>query len=459
MRTSKCFINKSLKFGSAGLGLLAILLANNAKAQSEYFDVNGTTAGYGVVNGATYSWDGPNWATTSGGAAATSFWTGGGFARLYGAASYTVTVNADESMAGMYLNGGAVTVNINDAGNNTGTLDITPGTALTQNGFSWLPQGFLTGGGTLNINAPISGVGGIEEESGGGALALLGNNTYTGGTLFISSSTLVNYNNNNSFGDPSSQIGYDNTTFSIMNNTGPAGVNIANPVQILGGTTGVDFIGNSATMSGNWNLAGYTVNIRNNGVGTTETLSGVLSGTALPVTFSGANGGTILLSGVNTYTGSTTIGSTGDTAVTLQLGVANAISHSSSLILAGGKFNPGGFNQAMPTTTLGMTASSTIDFGAGASAVSFADSSLLAWTGTLNLANWNGAIDSLQFGTGTPGLTAAQLGDIEFGGNAATLGTAAFGANGTLIETPEPSTICLLVGGLGVLCSYRRRKA
>jgi hypothetical protein len=451
---AKKFNHKSLQNGTACL-LFALLASNTAKAQSQYFTS-------GVVTGGSYSWDAANW-SVSGGTSSGPFaseWTPGDFARFYGGSgdTYSVTVNAAESMAGMYLNAGTATLNLYDAGNGTGSLSVTADSSqASQNGFSWLTQGFLTGGGGLYINVPISGAGGVEEESGGGTLALYGNNSYTGGTLFTSSSTFVAYNNNNSFGATASQIGYDGTTFSIMDNTGPSTVNIANPVQVIG-TTGVNFIGNSATMSGNWTLGANTVNIRNNGLGTTETLSGVISGSGT-LTFSGANGGTILLGGMNIFSGTMVVGSSGDSAVTLQLGLANAIASSSSVILSGGTLNFGGFNQLMFSTTLGLTAPSAIDFTAAGSAAFFANSSLAAWSGTLNLVNWNPSLDILDFGLSASGLTSAQLGDIEF--NGAGLGTAQINAQGIVSEAvPEPPTVILgVVGGLTMMWRLRRRIA
>jgi len=450
----KHLIHKALKSGPIGLSMLLAIIGGSAHAaNSQYF----TTS---VVNGGTYSWDSATSWSVSGGTSTGPFasaYTPGDFARFYGGgtAAYTVTVNAAESMAGMYYNQTG-TLNINDAGSGTGSLSVVANTSqASQNGFSWLTQGFLTAGGTLNINAPITGTGGVEQEAGGGTFALYGVNTYTGGTLVTSSGTFFAYNNNSSFGALSSQIGFDGTTFAIMENTGPTSVNIANPVQIIG-TTGINFIGNGATWSGSFAMGANTVNLRNNGVATTLNLAGAMSGTG-PVTFSGANAGNITLSGANNYTGATTLGVTGDTSITLQLGVANAIASSSKLTLAGGTLNLGGFNQAMGSTPLAMTATSTIDFGAGASASSFANSASQTWTGTLNIINWTTGVDSLEFGTSPSALTTAQLADIDINGVA---GEAALDPNGFLIVTPEPSTLALgVAGGLGVLWTLRRRTA
>ncbi len=457
---------KKLLTTSAAISALLALAANNAEAQNQYF----TT----VANAGTASWDDPNWnaSPASGNTGPfTSNWTPGNFARFLNATgdNITVTVNAAESMSGMFLSSGAAaTLNINDAGNGTGSLSVVADASqASQNGFSWLTQGFLTGGGTVNLNAAITGPGGVEEESGGGNLNLLGVNTFTGGFLATSSSTFIGFNNNASFGDVSSQIGFDGTTFAIMNNTGSSSVNIANAVQTIG-TTGVNFIGNSVTMSGNWFLGGGTsaINIRNNGAATTVvTLSGVLSGTSGSVTFSGANGGKIVLGAQNTYTGNTVVGSSGDTAITLQAGVANAIA--GNLVMSGGTFSAGGFNQSMGT--LGLTANSTILFGSPAlTTISFTGATA-TWTAGmhLNIGDWSGndiadggtSTDIFHLGTAT----AAQLAAIEVDGNASTLGEVTLDANGNLEVTaaPEPSTLAVGALGLGMIAfrAIKRRKA
>jgi fibronectin-binding autotransporter adhesin len=439
----KHYIHESLRFGSAGLCLLLAFLANNAKAQNAYFDVNGTTAGYGTAGGGSYSWDGNNWGT-SGGTGATTAWTPGTFARFLGGGSYTVTVNADESMAGMFLDITGTTLTLNAAG--VGDLRV-----------SSAVQGFLTDGSTstLIINAPIVGTGGVENEN-GGSLDLYGNNSYSGGTI-LGTSGGMNFNNNNSFGNSSGSITWGTTT-TVLASQGTSAINIANPVVTVSGDNNI-FVGGATaptTFSGAWTLpaVGLTATETVN-AGTPMTISGVISGAG---NFVKAGAGTMILSGANLNTGTMTV-----KAGTLQLGAANTVATSSQVILAGGTLNPGGLNHTM-SGTLSLTANSTIDYGLGASTVSFADSHAIAWTGVLNLANWSGGggetgPDELQFGTSASGLTSAQLAEIEIDGNPASLGMGTLDPNGFLI-IPEPSTAALgLMGALITMWNVRRRKA
>ena len=454
----KSLLLNSLRFIPTGLCLAVCLLANNAKAVNQYFDVNGTTAGYGIANGGSYSWDGANWATASGGGAATANWVAGQFARFPGGVSgnsYTVTVNADESMAGLYNSVSGTTLTINGAG--SGTLDVVSGY-----------QGFLVTGNVI-INAPISGVGGVGPEQ-GGSLYLYGNNTYSGGTEFgFGGSPLTFINNNNSFGSGPVTMSAAAGNYAAVLATAP--VTLANNFTTVTSGNGINFASSASSpviSTGTWSLGANNILIRNNGNSTSPlTLSGQISGTA-SLNFSGANGGKIILSGANTYSGSTTVGITGDTAITLTLGAANTIASSSSLIMAGGITDPNGQVQTMRSTTLGLTANSTFDYTSGAAEMDFANSSGVAWTSgmTLNLkstggGNWNLSGDALEIGTDTTGLIASQLLEIEF--NGADLGAAGMTSTGYIYDTaqvvPEPSTALLgLLGGLGVMSNIRRRR-
>jgi hypothetical protein len=441
-----------LRFGPAGLCAVAAALANNAAAQSQYFEP--------VSNGSTYSWDSANW-TASGSANAspyTSNWTPGDFARFYNGVSdtYTVTVNASEQNTGLYNDSSGSTLTIADAGSGTGNLDVI--TAI---------QGFLAASGTTTyINAPITGNGGVAPEL-SGSIYLDAANTYTGGTaLGDSGNTLTYFNNNSAFssgaitlnrtgiGNFSTLLGIGGSTLTLANNFATVAAN-------TGSGTALNFASAANTpvvSSGTWSLGTVNLNLRSSGGSTAPlTISGAISGSGNLVLSANGSGSVTILSGANTYTGTTTVVGSGGTyggsgAITLQLGAANTIASSSSVILAGGTLSPGGFNHAMGSTTLGLTSSSTIDFTLGGT-LSFADSSALTWSGVLDLVNYQQG--DLQF---DPGLTSAQLADIEFNGNASTLGTAYLDSNGYVV--PEPSTVALsLLGGLGMMWAARRRKA
>jgi autotransporter-associated beta strand protein len=144
---------------------------------------------------------------------------------------------------------------------------------------------------------------------------------------------------------------------------------------------------------------------------------------------------TLIFGATNTYSGSTTI-----EGGVLQLGVPFAIPTSSSLILSNDNgrgdvnaiglayntpatFATAGFSQVLGPLQLGgpdPSVARTIDFGDGASALAFADSSGQSWLSTdsldipLHIINYTPGADSLRFGTTAGGLTARQLGLIQF---------------------------------------------
>jgi autotransporter-associated beta strand protein len=430
---------------AVGLGLL-LLSENSAKAATSlYFN---STAG-------TYSWDTANWGTGSAGPF-TSSWGAGDFARFYGAANYTITVNNDESMAGLYQNSSGHTLIITN-GLSGGDLNITTNNPAA-------PQGFLTVGTTI-IYAPITGLGGLEPEL-GGTLDLFGNNTYSGGTT-LAAGTLTYFNNNNSFGTGAITISETSGGFTPILSSGGATITLANNFVNTGNNGGINFANSANTpviTTGTWSLGANNLGIRNNGNATASlTISGPISGTA-GVTYSGTNFGTIHLAGTNTYTGTTTIGGTGGfTNINVELDAINTIAASTNITMLGGtKLTLDGFDQQnVATFVISSSGLVTIDFGGKAETLSFANSSGLTWAPNVvfNLADWDAAIDFLLFGTDATGLTAAQLADIEFNGK--DKGFAAIDSTGHVYDTnavPEPATIALgALGGLSLLLIKRRK--
>jgi autotransporter-associated beta strand protein len=315
----------SLRFIPAALCLLFSLLANNATAN--YFHVNGTATDYGIVANNSYSWDGPVIWATAATAAPTVTWVAGDFARFNSTTTpYTVNVNGTVSMTGMFGASG-VTLTVNAVGG--GNLNVPPNGTLT----AGLPvQGFFTGGGTLLINVPITGTGGVAENSGGGNLELLGHNTYSGGTVFNSSSTLTYFKFNDSFG--TGPICLNGTSFAPILGTGGATITLANNWTNIG-NCGVNFAAGASTpvvLTGPWTMTG-TLNLRNNGDTTAPlTLSGPISG-AFALTMSANNAGTITLSGASTYSGRTIISAGANVAgvgMTVSVGSINSVSGGSA---------------------------------------------------------------------------------------------------------------------------------
>ncbi|MBL9117010.1 MAG: autotransporter-associated beta strand repeat-containing protein [Verrucomicrobiaceae bacterium] len=137
--------------------------------------------------------------------------------------------------------------------------------------------------------------------------------------------------------------------------------------------------------------------------------------------------GTWKFSGVNTYTGTTTL-----SGGTLALGASNVLPNTTAVSIGAATLNADTFTDT--TGTLNVTAAATINLGAGA-ALAFADSSAIEWSGTLAITGTFVSGSSLRFGTSSTALTATQLGKISGMGYA----NFALDANGYLTATVASS--------------------
>ena len=237
------------------------------------------------------------------------------------------------------------------------------------------------------------------------------------------------------------------------------------------GKTGTDIILNGAG----------TVTNSDGTAGTLAVRSGTFTGSITDnLNVNKLTAGTLMLSGTNSYTGTTTVSAgtllvsgelTGTSSLavsggTLQLGAENALNDAATLTLSGGIFSTGattGFNETLATLDLNTAASITLSLGTGIHSLNFADSSAIDWTGsTLTINGWTGTAGSagtsgrIFFGGSATGLTTAQLSQINFTGYS---DGAAILSSGEIVAVPEPATWALLAFSLTTVLVIRRRRA
>ncbi len=280
-----------------------------------------------------------------------------------------------------------------------GTLQFAAGGGVTLNSSRIIvPTGgaFDTNGGNDTINGVISvatSANGNLIKNGAGDLALTNINTYAGSTI-VNAGSLVVGSTGSLSGGP-----------LLINNTNPAP---SSTDLYLYNTAGQTVNGLSSNLSGasSGNTvgiflgAGVTLSVNQTAPGTFQ---GTISGGG-NLALSNSSTSTLMLTGNNTYGGSTSIN-----GGTIQLGVANALPPTTSLTLgSGGTLNLNSNNQT--------------------------------------IAALNSSAGNINTGTGTGGiLTIGNTagGTVTYGGVISGTGGLTWGVDNTNVANPTPSTLLL----------------
>jgi len=260
---------------------------------------------------------------------------------------------------------------------------------------------------TTTFSGSISGVGGSLVKSGTGTFTLAGSNTYTGGTN-INVGTLQ-YSKVSAMPATGTVSVFSGATLAI--NAGGTGefTNATAGAGSIGGLVGgiggqgapVTFASGSTLGIDTTNAAGsalsFAGNISNPGVSITKLGTGTLTLSGNLATGSGGvnlNAGNLVLSGSNTYTGTTTLNAgqftaaganalPSGTAVTVNAGTFQILNDSTGTIAYGNTVNVGGTQTINVGNNGGATSGSTVAFGAlNAPATSAATQTTTTFTGS-----------------------------------------------------------------------------
>lgn len=339
-----------------------------------------------------------------------------------------------------YTSGGTVSNTINFTVNSNAYLQMGTGASPST----------ITGGGTFTLSngatLGITSTAGITTTGATGNIQVTGTRTYTTGADYIYNGTAAQVTGNGLTQNTPADVTINNSAGVTLS----AATTISGLLTMTSGTLTMNNLALTVgSLTGTSNIALGSAALT---VGSDNTspaaYSGLISGTGT-VTKNGT--GTLILSGANTYTGTTTIN-----AGTLTLGAANALPITASagtIQFAGGTpiFNLGLFN--LGSGTGGATSAGQLDFdvnttvnlgASGTNTYYFKASNGQTWNATaITIYNWTGTGGNsgtgprIYVGSDATGLTSTQLSKITFNGYT---GSPILLATGELVP-PVPPTI------------------
>ncbi|MCX6967942.1 MAG: hypothetical protein NTZ46_09250, partial [Verrucomicrobia bacterium] len=342
-----------------------------------------------------------------------------------GGGSANATLLTTGSLGGDYAN--AITVQAGSSGNTLSILGQT--SSQTFSGEIALNNALtlanLTAGRTTTFSNTITGSSAITIGSGNlGTVAITGANgsSYTGATT-VSAGTLAF--STHGLGDGSATITLAGGTlqYAVAANTQDVSSRLR--------TTGAD---------------GLKIDVNNNAVvfGTALTSANIAGSSGLTVT-STEPGGSLTLTGANTYTGLTTIGTATANTGTLKLGTGATLNSGNNVtLLAGGTFDINGNNQTLGTVTnagniTNTGASKTLTIGNGSTGAG-------SFTGAMDVI-WNQGATSSSL-TGATGFT--NTGNLTLSANGAgTIGVTKVNNFGTVTNSGAGTGSVTISGTIG----------
>ncbi len=230
----------------------------------------------------------------------------------------------------------------------SGPLVLTSSLTATGNGAKTLTlQGSNAGTNTIAGKIVNSTSATSVTKSGTGTWVLAGPNTYTGNTT-LNTGGLLDLANTSALGTGTFVIGGN----GFFDNTTGAPLTIANAITLSGGSP--TFVGSAnLTINGAVTISGAnrTITVSAN----TLTLGAAVGDSGQARSFTKAGGGTLVLSGVNTYTGNTTIN-----AGTLALGASASLANTAAIVVgAGATYDVSAISAYSLSTSNTLTASGT----------------------------------------------------------------------------------------------------